>query len=618
MAKARILAVDDQRYCRELLAGMLAEEGFAAQTASSGEEALHILEHSRFDIVLTDLVMPGMDGSELVHRVKQRDPEQAVVVVTGVVDVKTAVDAMKLGADDYLLKPFDHGTLALTLEGILQSRRLENEHARLLAENIEYIGERSLYERGLSIFSTLAVEPLAVRIVEALCQETRAQGGVVWLESETGEGELDLAAARGLVRLAEEAETVIADELPEPLLRGARTAVIPWGSGDPEPPAALYGTLLRDGRRVGVVRLTDKLEGEQFDAVDQAAVERFLQFGDVAVTNALRVRWLERRSLRDPETGAYNLDYFQDVVRNEIEKASRFGRTLALLALDLGPGESLKQLGGGGRPGAWLSGVADALRGLLRATDVLAADGSSRFFALLPEADALGAAVLKRRLLQVLEKSELFLDVDAALRPQAKVGIALYPGDGTHLEPLLGSLESAVDRERGGQAVSLGLDRLSLAAGLQALVRHGTSERPEMAEQITRFMLAELARRPRERGVLYAAPGRALGGAVREGLEALRDAPMRTDLVVIADGEAPPSTDLDWVSPQRTPGLPPCLVHYGDGPVYALIREEGQEGSEARLFHTSDRGLVEHLAFRLHQELALPASLGGAGRSSQE
>ena len=301
MAKARILAVDDQRYFRELLAGMLAEEGFEAQTASSGEEALHILEHSSFDIVLTDLVMPGMDGSELVHRVKQRDPEQAVVVVTGVVDVKTAVDAMKLGANDYLLKPFDHGTLALTLEGILQKRRLEAEHARLLAENIEYIGERSLYERGMGIFSTLAVEPLAVRIVEALCLETRAQGGVVWLESETGEGEFDLAAARGLVRLAEEAETVTAEDLPEPLANGARTAVIPWGSGDPEPPAALYGTLLRDGRPVGLVRLTDKLEGEQFDAVDQAAVERFLQFGDVAITNALRVRWLERRMQSDEQ-----------------------------------------------------------------------------------------------------------------------------------------------------------------------------------------------------------------------------------------------------------------------------------------------------------------------------
>ncbi len=156
MPNGRILAIDDQRYFRELIEGMLTDEGFEAQTAASGEEALRLLEQASFDIVITDLVMPAMDGSELVHRIKERDPEQEIVVVTGVVDVKTAVDAMKLGATDYLLKPFDRRTLSVSLEGILQNRRLKAEHARLLEENIEYIGERTLYERALGIFSTQA------------------------------------------------------------------------------------------------------------------------------------------------------------------------------------------------------------------------------------------------------------------------------------------------------------------------------------------------------------------------------------------------------------------------------------------------------------------------------
>ena len=175
MAKARVLAVDDQRYFRELIAGMLGEEGYEAETAPSGEEALSILETSDFDLVLTDLVMPGMDGTELVHRIRARDPDQEIVVVTGVVDVKTAVDAMKLGANDYLLKPFDRRTLATTIETVLQNRRLKNEHARLLAENIEYMGERSLYERALGLFSTLSIDALAMRIAESLAIETRAQ-----------------------------------------------------------------------------------------------------------------------------------------------------------------------------------------------------------------------------------------------------------------------------------------------------------------------------------------------------------------------------------------------------------------------------------------------------------
>ena len=72
MAKARILAVDDQLYFRVFLEDLLQQEGYEVCTASGGEEALHLLERESFDVILTDLVMPGVDGSELVQRVKER------------------------------------------------------------------------------------------------------------------------------------------------------------------------------------------------------------------------------------------------------------------------------------------------------------------------------------------------------------------------------------------------------------------------------------------------------------------------------------------------------------------------------------------------------------------
>jgi diguanylate cyclase (GGDEF)-like protein len=616
MGKARILAVDDQRYFRELIAGMLAEEGFDTQTAASGEEALHILEHSDFDVVLTDLVMPGMDGSELVHRIKQRDPDQDVVVVTGVVDVKTAVDAMKLGANDYLLKPFDRRALAVTLETLLQGRRLKAEHARLLAENIEYIGERNLYERALACLSALAVEPLAMRVVEALCLETRAQGGVMWVSGDAGGDALDLAAARGLVRVADEPETIALADLPAALGQGERTALAEWGDGA-APGLALYAALRRDGRIVGAVRLTDKLEGQEFDEVDRICVEKFLRFADVAVSNALRVRALERRSLQDPGTGAYSFDYFRDVVRNEIEKANRFGRRLALLEIDLGPLDALGGSLGEQALRDWLAGVAEHLGRMLRATDLLASDGAQHFYMMLPEADGLGGSALKRRALRALERSDLFGQLAPELRPRPRIGIAIYPSDGVQLEALLGALDARTAEQENSRVARLGLDRMSLAAALQALVRHGAPERPETAEQIARFVLGEAARRPRERNLLYAVPGRALSRAVREGLTALADVETRTDVVVIAEGEAPPvsAPALSWVSERLAPGLPPCLVHFGDGAAYALVREEGPHGAPARLFHTSDRNLVEHLAFRLQEEISVPPSIAREERA---
>jgi diguanylate cyclase (GGDEF)-like protein len=612
VAKARVLAVDDQRYFRELIGEFLTAEGFEAQTAASGEEALHILERSAFDIVLTDLVMPGMDGSELVHRVKARNPEQDIVVVTGVVDVRTAVDAMKLGASDYLLKPFDRRALGLCLEAILQKRRLQSEHARLLAENIEFMGERRLFERALGLFACVSLQPLAERIVEGLCLETQAQGGVLWAHSE--EGPFELAAARGLVRLDAEPERIHLEQLPAGLRDdhlGSLLAPLDAVRSDGAP--ALFVPLRREGSLIGVARLTDRLEGDSFDDVDRVCAQKFARHAEVALANALRFRSLEKLSLEDPISGAYTAQYFQDVVRNEIEKANRFGRSFALLELDLGTLEGARLSVGDAGVQAFLTGVTEELTRLLRAADLLAGGGAGRFFVLLAEADALGAAVLKRRALQALGASELFTRLGEGAKPEPYVGTAVYPRDGASLEALLRVLGERVEEERKSPVRRLRLDRMTLAEGLQTLLEEGSPERAETAAQIARFVVSEVGRRPRERGLLYAAPGTPRVGAVRDGLEMLRGVATRTELVVIADGERPrfPEPAVNWLSPQRIPYLAPFVIHFGDGPAYALIRDAKDGAGKTRLFHTADRSLVEHLAFRLQQELSVPSQLPG-------
>src|SRR5690606_30249630 len=95
-----------------------------------------------------------------------------------------------------------------SLEQILQRRRLRQEHAALMAENLEYLGVLSLYERTLALFSTLKLEPLADRIVEGLCLETRTEGGIVWLARAEDPARLRLVANRGLVEPAREREEI--------------------------------------------------------------------------------------------------------------------------------------------------------------------------------------------------------------------------------------------------------------------------------------------------------------------------------------------------------------------------------------------------------------------------
>ena len=258
MGKARVLAVDDQRYFRELIEGLLSDAGYDVETAASGEEALQRLEQHDYEIVLTDLVMPEMDGTELVRRIRERRPHQDVVMVTGVVDVKAAVEAMKQGATDYILKPFDREALIEAVGRIVDRLRLRSEHARLIEENLEYMGIVSLFERATALFSNLAVEPLAERLLEGLCLETRAQTGVLWLAAEIGGDSLGLVGMRGLVRIEGEPKSIVLDEIEAawcPGLSGARSAVAVLPE-DAEASEALFMPIRSGTHVVGVARLS--------------------------------------------------------------------------------------------------------------------------------------------------------------------------------------------------------------------------------------------------------------------------------------------------------------------------------------------------------------------------
>lgn len=604
MAKARILAVDDQRYFRVYLEDLLAQQGYEVRTAGAGEEALHLLEHEAFDVLVTDLVMPGLSGAELVERVKGRWPEQDVVVVTSVGDVRTAVDAMRAGASDYLLKPLDATLLNRSLEQILQRRRLRQEHAALMAENLEYLGVLSLYERTLALFSTLKLEPLADRIVEGLCLETRTEGGIVWLARAEDPARLRLVANRGLVEPAREREEIALDALPADLEPLHAPEGLPFelaGEG------ALVVPFRHEGRLLGFARLTDKLAAAPFEERDHLIAERFATSAAIAVANALRFRALEARSFRDPLTKAYTSAFFDDVVRAEIRKASRFGRAFSLLEVELtGLAEFRREMVDADFA-AWLERFAGQVGRVLRTTDLLAAESESRFAILLPETDALGAAVLKRRIGEVLERGEL-LARDAGPRPRLYLAAASHPVDGTQLEELERVLATRLAEDRDSLVHALGLEHKPFPILLDALAGRGEPLPADAFEQVLRFVIAEVERRASERGILCISPGPSLLHVVRDGLARLDPASTRTELVVVSDGrpDALAGVPVTCVAPQQIGSRRPFLLYYAEGPAYALVGEPGAVGDAATLFQSADRVLVEHLAFQLQRALGVP------------
>jgi DNA-binding NtrC family response regulator len=125
--KGRILVVDDDRLTRIALAHHLALEGHEAREVENPIPALALLAEEPWDLVLTDLRMPTMDGLAFLHRIRESRPDAAVIVITGHATVQTAVEAMKRGAEDYLVKPVDFEELNVRVQKIMTRRGLERE-----------------------------------------------------------------------------------------------------------------------------------------------------------------------------------------------------------------------------------------------------------------------------------------------------------------------------------------------------------------------------------------------------------------------------------------------------------------------------------------------------------
>ena len=131
MSDASVLVVDDEKSMRDLLAISLEKQHFDVTVADGGEPAIDTLRREAFDVVITDLRMPTVDGLQVLRAAKEASPESVVIVITAVGSTETAVEAMKLGAYDYITKPFKLDEINLIIRRALERKRLRDENLYL-------------------------------------------------------------------------------------------------------------------------------------------------------------------------------------------------------------------------------------------------------------------------------------------------------------------------------------------------------------------------------------------------------------------------------------------------------------------------------------------------------
>jgi response regulator RpfG family c-di-GMP phosphodiesterase len=177
--RPRVLVVDDEKFIREILAEFLGMEGYLVRTAEDGSSALAELGRSHYDLVISDLKMPKMGGMELLEAMTKVAPNALTVIMTGFGTVETAIDAMKRGAYDYILKPFKVEEVTMIVQRGLEKQRLSAENLRLK----EALG---LYKVSEAIAASLSLDEVLNTVADSALHEMHADLVSTWLDD--GEG----------------------------------------------------------------------------------------------------------------------------------------------------------------------------------------------------------------------------------------------------------------------------------------------------------------------------------------------------------------------------------------------------------------------------------------------
>lgn len=609
-----ILVVDDDPLFRHRVSELLGRKGHQVVAVDGPVPALDAAARASFDLVISDVVMPGVDGFTLTARLRERNADQEVILVSQRQDVKGSAMALRAGVSDCLTKPVDEADLLLAVDRALERASLRRERSRLRDENQEFARSQNLQQRCLELLSQPDLEWLQERITADLGSLCDAQSAALWVVDDRGD--LALRAYRGLLDRQFLSERMSAEG---PLGEHLREA-LPWVSRD-ERAAVLCVPFVAGGELVGLAQLSDPLAGE-FGPEHLRTAKTLADFAAVGLKNGRRLLALQRLGLRDRDTAAYNLSYFTDYASKEIYKARRYGRTFSLLSFSVDNLPQVRVRLGAAEAKRAVRGIIKALSRIIRDSDVIAKASEQEFYVLLPETDFFGALMFVRRAMAAVAEEAEVQEVESRLPLALTGGASTFPKDGEDFDELMHRCRRRMDERRASLQRRLLLDGLPFWDEVELLLGNAQSaklpvdERAEpsrrgkvsdvLFDELQAEIARELLRDPGARGLLYVGgPEIRADLPIALGLEAAPpDLGSRVYLLGRrADLESHPALTPVFLEGDERVGRHEFLFWLSESAAYALIQRRGRGATWG--FHSSDTAVVDGLIFKLQAEYDL-------------
>jgi two-component system cell cycle response regulator len=431
-AMARILLVDDEKMARTLYGDYLREAGHTVTAVGTFEEVQEALAAEPFDAVVTDLILPGADGMEVLRYTKERYPGIEVVVITGLDKVDPAVRAIKSGAAEYLVKPVAPEALQHAVRRALTTRDLLRENASLR----QYV---SLLEMGQRIATTLDRERLAIAVSSALEAQTLASA-VLLLSREAGP--LKLHGHSGLEpELVTELEPVLCEQL-----QGIRTprALENVQVGYPH----VLAFPASDGD-LSLGQLVLFFSGAPPENVPEVAGFLARHYA-LALRNLGRFAEVEDLAYMDDLTHLYNMRYLHLVLDREVKASQQTQAPFSLLFMDLDHFKAVNDTYGHLVGSRLLVEVGRVLKSCVRERDVVVRYGGDEYVVVLRGTDSGGALRVAERIRRTMESHRFVPREGVTISLTTCVGVAGFPEHARDKGALLDMADRAMYRGKRG------------------------------------------------------------------------------------------------------------------------------------------------------------------------
>ena len=444
---ARILVVDDDRFFAVLCQDLLKSDGHQVEIALSGEKAVALLGIERFELVITDLVMPGMSGLDLLGIVKESDPTIDVIIVTGNADVESAITALKNGVRDYLVKPFNPDDFRHTVSLCVEQRRL-------IVENSELKDLLNLFQLGSSLTGCIDFDRLYSLLTESLAKALNAKRAIGIYQKPDG-----TFVPQHVKGFTEREGRKIGSLFQSAFLARengtkAYQRIYSLTPLEVSPHLDLREALVINVRARNTIQgyvIIFNNPGSGLPAeFNYKRLDLLLDQSTLAFENALRYKSMNSLVYIDELTGLFNYRYLDIALERETKRVKRYGSSLALIFLDLDNFKGVNDTHGHRIGSLVLKEVGDLLKKTVRDIDVVIRYGGDEYTLILVEAGLSEAALVSERIRRSIENQVFAESEGLAVRFSASLGYACYPLHTTGKQQLLELADQAMYRGKEG------------------------------------------------------------------------------------------------------------------------------------------------------------------------